>query len=225
MCPPFTALRSVQILIETDRMAIQMGAQHVYWEESGAYTGEVSAAMLAKMGTRYVICGHSERRQLFGETDAMVNRRAKTVIAYAMTPIVCVGETLEQREGTETESVVVTQLKASLTGIDAGLSAAWPWRTSPFGRLARAGTPAPTTPHPFASSSGKPSSSWRVRRQEFGSDPLRWLGERRQHQRLHGQTSHRRCVTTSTFRSSWLFRSGRQVLVKRCVWARKCFMR
>ena len=88
VCPPFTALRSVQILIETDRLAIQVGAQHVYWEESGAYTGEVSASMLAKMGTRYVICGHSERRQLFGETDAMVNRRAKAVIAQAMIPIV-----------------------------------------------------------------------------------------------------------------------------------------
>ena len=119
VCPPFTALRSVQILIETDRLAIQMGAQHVYWEEKGAFTGEVSAPMLAKMGTRYVICGHSERRQLFGETDAMVNRRAKAVIAHAMTPIVCVGETLEQREGDETESVVVSQLKASLAGIDA----------------------------------------------------------------------------------------------------------
>ena len=119
VCPPFTALRSVQILIETDRMAIQMGAQDVHWEESGAYTGEVSAAMLAKMGTRFVICGHSERRQLFGDTDAMVNRRAKAVLAHAMTPIICVGETLEEREADETESVVVLQLRAALAGIHA----------------------------------------------------------------------------------------------------------
>jgi triosephosphate isomerase len=129
ICPPFTALRSAQIVIETDRLYLQLGAQHVYWEEQGAFTGEVSAPMLAKLGTRYVICGHSERRQYFGETDAHVNRRAKALLAHEISPIVCVGETLEQREASETEAVVVGQLKAALAGIGsegiAGLAIAY----------------------------------------------------------------------------------------------------
>jgi triosephosphate isomerase len=119
VCPPFTALRSVQTVIETDRLLIQLGAQHVYWEEKGAFTGEVSPAMLAKLGTSYVICGHSERRQLFGETDANVSRRARAVLAHEMTPIVCVGETIAEREEDRTEEVVTTQLRGSLAGIEA----------------------------------------------------------------------------------------------------------
>jgi len=118
VCPPFTALRSVQILIETDRLDVQLGAQNAHWEERGAFTGEVSAPMLAKLGVRYVICGHSERRQYFGETDATVNRRVKAVLAAAMTPVVCVGETLEQREAEETEAIVVGQLRGGLSGVD-----------------------------------------------------------------------------------------------------------
>jgi len=119
LCPPFTALRSVQTVIETDRLLLELGAQHVHWEEPGAFTGEVSASMLAKLGVRYVLCGHSERRQHFGETDAMVNKRAKAVLAQGMTPIVCVGETLDQRESEETETVVIGQLKGGLAGISA----------------------------------------------------------------------------------------------------------
>jgi triosephosphate isomerase len=119
ICPPFTALRSAQVVIETDRLFLQLGAQHVYWEEKGAFTGEVSPPMLAKLGTSYVICGHSERRQYFGETDANVNRRVKALLAHDIVPIVCVGETLEQREATETEAVVLAQLKAGLAGLTA----------------------------------------------------------------------------------------------------------
>jgi triosephosphate isomerase len=117
VCPPFTALRSVQTVIEADRLLIQLGAQHVHWEESGAFTGEVSPPMLARLGVDFVICGHSERRQYFGETDETVNKRTKAVLAHALTPIVCVGESLEQREADQTEQMVTEQLRRGLVGL------------------------------------------------------------------------------------------------------------
>jgi triosephosphate isomerase (TIM) len=115
--PPATSLRSIQTLIEGDRLPIGLGAQNCHWEEAGAFTGEISAAMLAKLKCRYVLCGHSERRALFGETDEVVNRKVRAVRAHDMTPILCVGETLEQREAGEAEAVVVSQLRGSLEGI------------------------------------------------------------------------------------------------------------
>src|SRR3954453_23674086 len=96
--PPFTALRSVQVVLESDNIPIALGAQNCHWEEKGAFTGEVSPPMLAKLNASYVIVGHSERRQLFGETDEAVNLKVKAVMKHAMTPIVCVGETLDERE-------------------------------------------------------------------------------------------------------------------------------
>lgn len=117
VAPPFTALRSVQTVIEADRMLIGLGAQHVHWEDQGAFTGEISPPMLAKMGVEHVIVGHSERRQYFGETDETVNRRARAVVSHKMNPIVCVGETLAQHEADETESVVVGQVKRGLVGL------------------------------------------------------------------------------------------------------------
>jgi triosephosphate isomerase len=117
VCPPFTALRSVQTVIEADRLLIQLGAQHVHWEETGAFTGEVGPPMLARLGVSFVICGHSERRQFFGETDETVNRRAKAILRNDLTPIVCVGETLAEREGGDTEQIVVSQLDRGLTGL------------------------------------------------------------------------------------------------------------
>ncbi len=117
--PPFTDIRSVQTVVEADRMEFAVGAQNCHWKDSGAYTGEVSPPMLAKLNVRYVIVGHSERRQLFGETDEMVNQKARAVIKHAMTPIVCVGETLEQRESGEAEATVEAQLRGSLKGISA----------------------------------------------------------------------------------------------------------
>jgi triosephosphate isomerase len=119
VAPPFTSLRSVQTVIEADRLFIGLGAQDVYWEESGAYTGEISAPMLAKLSVQHVIVGHSERRQLFGETDEGVNRKVRAVSGAGMRPIVCVGESLEQREADEAESVVVAQVLAALNRIDA----------------------------------------------------------------------------------------------------------
>jgi triosephosphate isomerase len=115
--PPFTALRSIQIVLESDKIPIALGAQTCYWEDKGAFTGEVSPPMLAKLNTSYVIVGHSERRELFGETDEDVNRKVKAVIAHGMTPIMCVGETLEEREAGETVVKCSGQVEAGLAGV------------------------------------------------------------------------------------------------------------
>jgi triosephosphate isomerase (TIM) len=117
--PPFTALRSVQTVLDADDIPIGLGAQHCHWETSGAFTGEVSPAMLAKLDVRYVIVGHSERRALFGQTDEDVARTARAIQAAGMVPIVCVGETLEEREAGSTEERVGTQARAALDGMSA----------------------------------------------------------------------------------------------------------
>ncbi len=114
--PPFTDLRSVQTVLESDDIPIALGAQSCHWAEAGAFTGEVSPAMLAKLNVTYVIVGHSERRQLFGETDAIVAAKLRAVLSHGMTPILCVGETLDQREAGEAESTVTSQLAAAVTG-------------------------------------------------------------------------------------------------------------
>lgn len=118
VCPPFTSLRSAQTVIESDHLAIKLGAQNVEWRDKGAFTGEVSPSMLQKLSVSYVIVGHSERRALFGETDEIVNRKAKAVIGAGMTPIVCVGETEAERDAGRAEGVVGAQLRASVAGID-----------------------------------------------------------------------------------------------------------
>ncbi len=98
---------------------VALGAQNAFWEEKGAFTGEVAANMLKELGVTYVILGHSERRQYFGETDETVNKRIKAVLAHGMTPIVCVGELLEQREAGRTMEVVATQVRGALAGYSA----------------------------------------------------------------------------------------------------------
>jgi triosephosphate isomerase len=117
--PPFTDLRSVQTVLEADKIPILLGAQHCHWEEKGAFTGEVSPAMLAKLNVRYVIVGHSERRELFGETDEVVATKLRAIQRHGMTPILCVGETLAEREAGATETKVVGQVHAALDGLDA----------------------------------------------------------------------------------------------------------
>jgi triosephosphate isomerase len=119
VCPAFTALRSVQTTIDSDRIAIGLGAQDCHWELQGAFTGEVSAPMLAKLGVSFVIVGHSERRELFGETDEVVARKLHAVLAAGMLPILCVGETLEEREAGGTDAKVTGQVEAALGGVDA----------------------------------------------------------------------------------------------------------
>jgi len=118
ICPPFTALRSIQTLLEADKLAYGLGAQNVYWEEQGAFTGEVSPPMLAGLKCRYVIVGHSERRQHFGETDQIVAKKVRAVFGAGMAPILCVGESLEERDSGRTESKVVGQVKAALAGAE-----------------------------------------------------------------------------------------------------------
>jgi triosephosphate isomerase len=115
--PPFTDIRSIQTLIESEDLDFALGAQHCHFEDSGAFTGEVSPAFLAKLNTQYVICGHSERREVFGETDEMVNAKVNAIIKYGMTPILCCGETLAEREAGETESKVLGQIEAGLVGV------------------------------------------------------------------------------------------------------------
>ena len=116
LCPTFTALKSVGDVVAGTQ--VKLGAQNMHWEKDGAFTGEISADMLRDAGCQYVILGHSERRQFFGETDAGVNRKVKVALAASLTPIVCVGETLEQREANQTEDVVTTQITKSLAGLD-----------------------------------------------------------------------------------------------------------
>jgi triosephosphate isomerase (TIM) len=119
VCPAFTALRSVQTTLESDRIPIALGAQDCHWETQGAYTGEVSPAMLAKLHVRYVIVGHSERRELFGETDETVAKKLRAILGAGMTPILCVGETLAEREEGVTDAKVTGQVRAALGGLKA----------------------------------------------------------------------------------------------------------
>ena len=123
IAPPFTALRSVQTLIESDKLPFGLGAQNVYPDDRGAFTGEVSPVMLEALKVGYVIVGHSERRQLFGEDDAFVNKKVRAVIAHGMTPILCVGETLEERDADGTESKVTQQVRRAFDGVDATAAA------------------------------------------------------------------------------------------------------
>jgi triosephosphate isomerase len=120
ICPPFTALRAVQTLLEADRIPFGLGAQNVHWEDKGAYTGEVSAPMLQALRVRYVIVGHSERRHHFGETDASVAKKLRALFDHDMTPILCVGETEEERDAGRAVEVVVGQVHedASKVGPD-----------------------------------------------------------------------------------------------------------
>jgi len=124
VCPPYTALRSVQTVIEADHLRIHLGAQDAHWEESGAFTGAVSAPMLEKLGVEFVIVGHSERRHVFGEDDATVARKLRAVVTAGMTPILAVGETLEQRDAGETDQVVSGQTRTALRGLDGDTLAA-----------------------------------------------------------------------------------------------------
>ncbi|HEY5982169.1 MAG TPA: triose-phosphate isomerase [Anaerolineales bacterium] len=115
LCPPFTALQAVHALLEGSD--IGLGAQNMHWEEKGAFTGEISAAMIRELAS-YVILGHSERRTLFGETDETVNRRLLAAQRADLTPIVCVGETLHEYEGQQTSEVVQRQMRKGIAGVD-----------------------------------------------------------------------------------------------------------
>jgi triosephosphate isomerase len=117
--PPYTDLRSVQTLVDGDQLLVKYGAQDVSTQDSGAFTGDISAAMLAKLGCSYVVVGHSERREHHGETDDVVNAKARKALDAAMTPIVCVGEGLEVRQAGEQVSHTLAQVDGSLADIPA----------------------------------------------------------------------------------------------------------
>lgn len=117
VCPVFTVLPVVQdVLLDSN---IALGAQNLYWEDSGAFTGEISAPMLKSAGVKYVIIGHSERRQFFGETDETVNKKTKAALKHDLIPIVCVGENLQERESNKTFDVIKKQCEGSLAGFKA----------------------------------------------------------------------------------------------------------
>ncbi len=115
VCVPYTAIDTAASIIKGSN--IKLGAENVHWAEKGAFTGEISAKMLVELGVEYVIIGHSERRQYFGETDQTVNMRVKAALAAGLKPIICVGESLEEREAGKTEEVVTRQTKAAFDGI------------------------------------------------------------------------------------------------------------
>jgi triosephosphate isomerase len=118
IAPPFTAVHAAAEAARSSNVGI--AAQDLYWEREGAFTGEVSASMIKEAGAEYVIIGHSERRRLFGETDAAVNRKLVAALAASLSPIVCVGETLEERERNETLTVLDRQVKDGLDGLTGG---------------------------------------------------------------------------------------------------------
>ncbi len=122
VCPPFVDLKAVRGVFDFDRTKIGVGAQNVYWEASGAYTGEVSVSMLKEVPCEYCIVGHSERRGLFGETNDDVNRKVHALIAGDITPIVCVGESLAVRDAGTTDEYVCAQVRAAFAGLDVTLA-------------------------------------------------------------------------------------------------------
>src|SRR2546430_8023595 len=122
IAPPFTALQSVASTLASHGLSrttpILLAAQDMHWEDSGAYTGEVSPLMLKDLGCRYVITGHSERRRFFGETDTLVRKKVLAALRHGLRPILCIGETWDQRARNQTESVLAPQLTEALTGVD-----------------------------------------------------------------------------------------------------------
>ena len=191
--PPFTDLRTVQTLVEKEHMPLALGAQHCSDEDAGARTGEVSPRFLARLGTAYVIVGHSERRTLFGMDDATVASTLRAVLRNGMTPVLCVGESEEQRDGGHTEGVLEEQVLAALSGLAAEVVAGLVIAYEPI----------------WAIGSGKPATAVdaedacvfiRSLVAKVGGDeaaasgppPVRGLGERRERGRFHGRAGRGR---------------------------------
>ena len=195
ICPPFTALRSVQTLLDADKLPYGAGrAERLPARTKGAFTGEVSPPMLAALQVDYVIVGHSERRQLFGEDDALVNRKVQAVFAHGMTPIVCVGETLEEREADGTESKVTQQVRRAFDGVDAEHAAhrrsiayepIWAIGTGRNAEPADAGRGRRADPR-------HAGRALRRRRRAGRAGPVRGQREAGQHPRVHGAPRDRR---------------------------------
>ena len=117
ICPPFTSLETASALVKDTN--VKLGGQNMYFEDSGAYTGEISASMLKSVGCEFVILGHSERRAIFGESDEVINKKIKKALSAGLKPIFCIGETLEERESGVTNKIIEKQVRNGLTGISA----------------------------------------------------------------------------------------------------------
>lgn len=143
VCPPFTALKSVSTVIELDRLTVGLAAQNVHWEPEGAYTGEVSTRMLAELRCDHCIVGHSERREMFGETDETVNKKVLALFEAGITPIMCCGESLETRDAGETDSFVREQVRAGLAGVTAEQAASLVIAYEPIWAIGTGRTPTP----------------------------------------------------------------------------------
>ena len=152
VCPPFVALKPVATAIEFDHSVLKLSAQNVYWETEGAFTGEISPRMLADVGCDYCIVGHSERREYFGETDRTVNLKVRALLAAGITPIVCCGETLEIREGGETDSFVRGQIRGALEGVTAEQAASIVIAYEPIWAIGTGRTPTPEAANDVARS-------------------------------------------------------------------------
>ena len=170
MLPPFTDIRSVQTLIDGDRLKMVHGAQDLSPHDSGAYTGDVSGAMLAKLGCRYVLAGHSERREIHGEDDATVNRKVHAAVKHGIVPILCVGEGLAVREeGRHVEHTTAQLAGRAGTRCRASTRRRWSSPTSRCGRSAPGAWRARPTPRRCAPRSGRPSPGSTATRSPPGS--------------------------------------------------------
>lgn len=143
VCPPFTALKSVSTVIELDRLDICLSAQNVHWEAEGAFTGEVSPRMLKELRCDYCIVGHSERREMFGDTNETVNKKVHALFEAEITPIMCVGESLETRDAGDTETFVREQVRAGLEGLSAEQAARVVIAYEPIWAIGTGRTPTP----------------------------------------------------------------------------------
>ena len=152
VCPPFVDLKSVATVIEFDKAAVKLAAQNVYWETEGAFTGEISPRMLADVGCDYCVVGHSERRELFGETDATVNLKVTALLGAGITPIVCCGETLETRDAGDTDSYVRGQILGALEGLTADSAAGIVIAYEPIWAIGTGRTPTPESANDVARS-------------------------------------------------------------------------
>jgi triosephosphate isomerase len=143
VCPPFTGIKAVSTVIELDGLPLALGAQDVHWEDEGAFTGAIAPRMLKELRCDYVIVGHSERREYFGETDETVNKKVKAVFAAGMVPIMCCGESLEVREAGDTESFVRSQVMAGAAGLTADQAAQLVIAYEPIWAIGTGRTPTP----------------------------------------------------------------------------------
>ncbi|MDO8880101.1 MAG: triose-phosphate isomerase [Coriobacteriia bacterium] len=143
VCPPFTGLKAASTVIELDHLTMSLGAQDVHWEAEGAFTGAIAPRMLTELRCDYVIVGHSERREYFGDTNETVNKKVRAVFDAGMVPIMCVGETLVTREALETESYVRAQVKEGAAGLSADESARLVIAYEPIWAIGTGRTPTP----------------------------------------------------------------------------------